>query len=79
MRLLHRDELGETWNPAADKRLTVREIAPNAAVTSELAYRLNLIRERNKWAQEAPACNALVHDLLPLRRREWPRPQGLAL
>jgi putative DNA methylase len=82
VRLLRRDELDESWDPATDKRLTVwemtqhlirrldegeataaalaRRLGSNAEVARDLAYRLYLICERKKWAQEALAYNGLV-------------------
>lgn len=83
VRLLDRSEFSGTWDPAADARLTVWEVAQNLILAletggeskaaellrrvgglgetaKELAYRLYVICERNKWAKEALAYNALV-------------------
>jgi len=38
----------------------VRQLGANAEAARDLAYRLYLICERKKWAQEARAYNALV-------------------
>ena len=48
----------------------VRQLGANAEVARDLAYRLYLICERKKWAQEALAYNALVVA--------WPEIQRLA-
>ena len=82
VRLLRREELDSTWDPATDARLTVwemtqhlirrlddgeasaaalaRRLGANAEVARDLAYRLYLVCERKKWAQEALAYNTLV-------------------
>ncbi len=48
----------------------VRQLGANAEAARDLAYRLYLICERKKWAQEARAYNALVVA--------WPKIQQLA-
>lgn len=92
VRLLRREELDGSWDPATDQRLTVwemtqhligrldegeasaaalaRQLGFNAEVARDLAYRLYLVCERKKWAQEALAYNALVVA--------WPQIQRLA-
>ena len=93
VRLLHRDEMDQGWDPTTDQRLTVwemtqhliarlnqgeavaaalaRRLGANAEVARDLAYRLYLVCERNKWAQEALAYNSLVIA--------WPQIQQLAV
>ena len=48
----------------------VRRLGANAEIARDLAYRLYLICERKKWAQDALAYNALVVA--------WPEIQRLA-
>lgn len=94
VRILHRDELIDAWNPEQDKRFTVWEatqylvktldkdgetsaaqlvsrLGGQAEDARNLAYRLFLICERNKWAKEALAYNMLVVA--------WPRLKEMSL
>ena len=63
--LLRRLDEGETAAAAL-----ARQLGANAEVARDLAYRLYLVCERKKWAQEALAYNALVVA--------WPQIQRLA-
>lgn len=83
VRLLDRTELPAEWDPVADARVTVWEVAQHliralevggetraaellrqtrglGETARELAYRLYVVCERNRWPKEALAYNSLV-------------------